>query len=58
VPVSGGDELVKAMIYYCDNLQSERLHEAFRQDFIDRYSPEQVVGVHARALRVAAKEIS
>jgi glycosyltransferase involved in cell wall biosynthesis len=58
VPVSGGDELVKAMIYYCDNLQSERLHEVFRQDFIDRYSPEQVVDVHARALRVAAKEIS
>ncbi|MBB3610344.1 glycosyltransferase [Rhizobium sp. BK602] len=54
VPVSGGDALVKAMVYYCDNLQSEQSHAEFRQNFIDTYDTERVVDVHAAALRAAA----
>ncbi|WP_440408302.1 glycosyltransferase [Neorhizobium petrolearium] len=57
VPVSGGEPLVSAMAYYCDNLASERLHSDFRKGFIDRYSPERVVDLHADALRVAAREL-
>lgn len=55
VPVSGGDELVKAMIYYCDNLQDELSHAEYRQSFIDSFDTERVVDVHADALRVAAR---
>ncbi|KKZ84032.1 glycosyltransferase [Rhizobium phaseoli] len=58
VPVSGGPPLTEAMAYYCDNLRVERSHSGFRKDFIDRYSPERVVELHAQALRTAAKELS
>lgn len=54
VPVSGGEELVNAMIYYCDNLESELSHAEFRQSFIDSYDTERVVDVHADALKVAS----
>ncbi|WP_112410776.1 glycosyltransferase [Rhizobium sp. BK312] len=54
VPVSGGEELVKAMLYYCDHLEEERAHAEFRQNFIDIYDTERVVDVHADALRIAA----
>jgi glycosyltransferase involved in cell wall biosynthesis len=54
VPVSGGEELVKAMLYYCDHLEEERAHAEFRQSFIDIYDTERVVDVHADALRIAA----
>ncbi|KQV70327.1 glycosyltransferase [Rhizobium sp. Root1220] len=54
VPVDQGDELVAAMAYYCDNLPAERADAAFRQEFIDRFSAERVVDVHASALRAAA----
>jgi hypothetical protein len=42
------------MIYYCDNLRAEQAHAGFRQEFIDCYSPERVLEVHANALRNAA----
>lgn len=54
VPVAGGEELVNAMIYYCDNLDSELSHAEFRQSFIDSYDTERVVDVHADALRLAS----
>ena len=54
VPVAGGEELVNAMIYYCDNLDSELAHAEFRQSFIDSYDTEHVVDVHADALRLAS----
>jgi glycosyltransferase involved in cell wall biosynthesis len=50
----GGAPLVDAMIYYCDNLAAERANARFREDFIDQYSAENVVDIHADALRVAA----
>ena len=58
VPTGGGEALVQAMAYYCDNLAAERSHAAFRREFIDRYSPERVVDIHAEALRAAAREPS
>ncbi|WP_210011927.1 glycosyltransferase [Neorhizobium galegae] len=54
VPVDRREELVNAMVYYCDNLRAEQAHAGFRQEFIDCYSPERVVEVHANALRSAA----
>ncbi|WP_028748176.1 glycosyltransferase [Rhizobium mesoamericanum] len=58
VPVSGGAALVEAMAYYCDNLALERSHSDYRKTFIDRYSPERVVEIHAQALRSAARELA
>jgi len=58
VPVSGGRALVDAMAYYCDNLSLEQSHSDFRKTFIDRYSPERVVEIHAEALRTAASELA
>ncbi|WP_025662519.1 glycosyltransferase [Rhizobium sp. IBUN] len=58
VPVSGGKALVDAMSYYCDNLSLEQSHSEFRKTFIDRYSPERVVEIHAEALRIAAGELA
>lgn len=55
VPVAGGEELVNAMIYYCDNLDNELAHAEFRQSFIDSYDTEHVVDVHADALRLASR---
>ncbi|MDP3740461.1 MAG: glycosyltransferase [Hyphomonadaceae bacterium] len=54
VPVPDEDELVKAMLYYCDHLQAERSHSSYRKDFVDRYSAEKVVHTHAEALALAA----
>ncbi|MDQ0562529.1 glycosyltransferase involved in cell wall biosynthesis [Rhizobium mesoamericanum] len=56
VPVGAHDELVQAMVYYCDNLQEEHRHAAFRRLFIDRYSPEHVVDIHAHALHLAIRQ--
>ncbi len=47
--------LVDAMIYYCDNIEQEKNSAQFRRTFIERYSPERVVDVHADALRAAAR---
>ncbi|MBW9118020.1 glycosyltransferase [Rhizobium cauense] len=58
VPVSGGTALVEAMAYYCDNLTLERLQSDFRKNYIDRYSPERVVEIHAQAIRSAAEELA
>ncbi|MDQ0562015.1 glycosyltransferase involved in cell wall biosynthesis [Rhizobium mesoamericanum] len=58
VPVSGGAALVEAMAYYCDNLVLERSHSEYRKTFIDRYSPERVVEIHAQAIRSAARELA
>ncbi|KWV57202.1 alpha-mannosyltransferase [Rhizobium altiplani] len=55
VPASGGPALVEAMAYFCDNLSTEKSHSEFRKTFIDRYSPERVVEIHAQALRSAAR---
>ncbi|MFB9948308.1 glycosyltransferase [Rhizobium puerariae] len=53
VPVDSREGLVRAMIYYCDHLAVEQAHAGFRQEFIDCYSAERVVDVHAKALRNA-----
>jgi glycosyltransferase involved in cell wall biosynthesis len=50
VPPGHQDQLVAAMLYYCENLEEERQHQEYRKVFIDRYSPELVADVHAKAL--------
>lgn len=55
VPLSDQDKLVEAMRYYCDNLQMEKGYSDYRKSFIDRYSAENVVHVHANALTLAAR---
>lgn len=54
VSADGGSSLVSAMIYYCDNLATEQQNDDFRRSFIDQYSEEQVVDIHAKALLAAA----
>jgi glycosyltransferase involved in cell wall biosynthesis len=44
---------VAAMVYYHDNVVSERRHAQYRADYIDRFSLDKVVHVHARALLAA-----
>jgi glycosyltransferase involved in cell wall biosynthesis len=44
------DELVNSMLYYCNNLDKERQHAEYRRNYIDRYSVEHVIKVHAGAL--------
>ncbi|POF31077.1 glycosyltransferase [Roseibium marinum] len=56
VPLPGGDGLVDAMLYYCDNIETERAHSHYRKEFIDRFSSGEVVHVHAKALGAAALE--
>lgn len=58
VAADGGATLVEAMIYYCDNIALEKTHSHFRKAFIDRYSPERVVEIHAQALRSAARALA
>ncbi|TKT46565.1 glycosyltransferase [Rhizobium sp. LC145] len=53
VPANSVEGLSEGMLYYCDHLAAERAHADFRRDFIDRYSEERVVEVHAQALRSA-----
>ncbi|WP_040675152.1 glycosyltransferase [Rhizobium grahamii] len=54
VDPEGGASLVTAMIDYCDHIVSAKRDSDFRQSFIDQYSEEKVVDVHATALRAAA----
>ncbi|WP_337270772.1 glycosyltransferase [Oryzifoliimicrobium ureilyticus] len=54
VSADGGPSLVSAMIYYCDNLATEQQNADYRRSFIDQYSEEQVVDIHAKALLAAA----
>lgn len=51
VPVNDVAGLAEAMLYYCDHLAAEKVHAEFRKEFIDRFSEERVVEVHAQALR-------
>ncbi|ONF49463.1 alpha-mannosyltransferase [Methylobacterium radiotolerans] len=51
VPPDDEDALVEAMDHYCENLIIEKSFSAFRKEHIDRYSPENVVHVHAKAIR-------
>jgi hypothetical protein len=44
---------VAAMVYYHDNVVSERRYAQYRADYIDRFSLDKVVHVHARALLAA-----
>ncbi len=55
VDPEGGRSLVAAMVHYCDNAAAEKGNAEFRKTFIDQYSEEQVVDVHATALRAAAR---
>jgi len=48
------NQLVDAMTYYVDNLAAEKAHASYRKDYIDRYSAENVVQLHASALESAA----
>jgi glycosyltransferase involved in cell wall biosynthesis len=54
VPLSQADEsvaaLVDAMAYYCDNLPAEQQDADFRKSYVERFSVEQVVHVHADAI--------
>lgn len=54
VPIDDLDELVETMDYYCRNLNQEKTHGRFRQSFIDRFSTENVVDIHADALMSTA----
>ncbi|OWV96116.1 alpha-mannosyltransferase [Rhizobium sp. R72] len=55
VDAEGGASLVAAMVYYCDHLTDEKANADFRKSFIDQYSDDLVVDVHASALRAAAR---
>jgi|GEM_PF-818666 len=55
VPLPGGDELVDAMLYYCDNIETERAHSEYRKEYVERFSSGEVVHVHAKALGAAAR---
>ena len=55
VPVGDRDRLLAAMAHYCDFLEDERKHSDFRKEYIDNYSPERVVDLHAQALHAAIK---
>ena len=54
--VAPGDieQFVEAMVYYYDNIVEERRHAGFRADYIDQFSLDRVVHVHAHALMEAA----
>lgn len=54
VSPDGGDELLEAMLHYCDNLADEMQHSEYRKDFIARFDAESIVDVHAKALMLAA----
>ncbi|MCS3742182.1 glycosyltransferase [Rhizobium sp. BK661] len=54
VDPDGGPSLVAAMIDYCDDIILAKGDSDFRKSFIDQYSEEKVVEVHATALRAAA----
>jgi glycosyltransferase involved in cell wall biosynthesis len=41
---------VEAMVYYYDNIEAERQHADYRARYIDKFSIETVVQVHAEAL--------
>ncbi|WCS24348.1 glycosyltransferase [Methylobacterium sp. NMS14P] len=51
VPPNDEDALIKTMDYYCDNLEKERSFSRYRREYIERYNPENVVHVHADAIR-------
>lgn len=59
VPVSETNEtvdaLVEAMLYYCDNLNSERKEAEFRKSYVERFSIDQVAQVHATAISSAVQ---
>jgi glycosyltransferase involved in cell wall biosynthesis len=57
VPFEDG-ALAAAMEYYCDNLAAEALHADYRKEYVDRFSVDKVVHIHADALkRVATKNV-
>jgi glycosyltransferase involved in cell wall biosynthesis len=43
-------ELVKAMLYYCDNIVRERKHARYRRKFVEKFNLSEVIRVHADAL--------
>ena len=53
VPLGDIAGFVKAMVHYHDHVVSERRHAQYRIDYIDRFSLDKVVHVHARALLAA-----
>jgi len=55
VPPQEEDELVRAMLYYCDNLHVENSYSDYRKNFINRYSAEKIVHIHADALTLVAQ---
>ena len=55
VPPQEEDELVRAMLYYCDNLHVEKSYSDYRKNFINRYSAENIVHIHADALTLVAQ---
>ncbi|MEH3063232.1 MAG: glycosyltransferase [Methylobacterium radiotolerans] len=54
VPQDDMAALVNVMTYYCDNIAEERSHSDFRRRNIDQYSVENIVKVHAAAIKNAA----
>jgi glycosyltransferase involved in cell wall biosynthesis len=43
-------ELVNAMLYYCDNIVKERTYSRFRKQFVEKFNLSEVIHVHADAL--------
>lgn len=54
VPLGEPGALLDAMTYYCDHLESEVRDSDYRKEYVDRFSVEQVVHVHAKALLQSA----
>ncbi|MCU4181122.1 glycosyltransferase [Bosea sp. BH3] len=50
IPIGDTAAFVEAMIYYHDNITSERRHAEYRSRHVDRFSIEEVVQLHADAL--------
>lgn len=50
VPLGDQRALLEAMAYYCDNLESANRYSDYRKQYVDRFSAQQVVHVHAKAL--------
>lgn len=58
VPVNDEASLVDAMCDCCDHLEQERAHAQYRRDYVEQFSIERVVHVHAKALHAAASKRS
>ncbi len=54
VPTGDAGLLVDGLAGYCDRIEDERQHAAFRQEYIARYDLDTVVEAHAQALMIVS----